>query len=115
MLSRFLVGLSVGSLGALGLLWAGEVHAQTLNGPQVARAVDQSLDIMKDHVTFLTLQDRYDAALGYFAFTHKLAPLRIAFNDGSSTTNFGHRVTFMGGLGLARSASLRSSWALGTT
>ena len=95
------VGLLAGLLAASTLV-ATRARAQaTYTGAEVKVAADSSLDVMKDHVQFQATQDRYDAMLGYFAFTDRFAPMKFASADGSKTSKVGNRAATMigGGLG----------------
>jgi hypothetical protein len=73
-------------------------RAQTYTGAEVKAATDSSLDVMKDHVQFQATQDRYDAMLGYFAFTDRFAPMKFANADGTKTSKVANRAaTMIGG------------------
>lgn len=70
-------------------------------GAQVKLASDSSLDIFKDHVLFLSTQDRYDAVLGYLATTVRFGKLKFADADGTKTSRVSQRaaVSMGGGYG----------------
>ncbi|MEB2312438.1 MAG: hypothetical protein OZ921_04650 [Sorangiineae bacterium] len=101
-------------LGALTspLVVASEARAQAYTGSEVKLAVDPSIDIMKDHVSFLALQDRYDAMLGYFVLTERFSPLRYVSDDGTKTSRVAHRAGEMigGGYGTPQLGFMAGAW-----
>lgn len=86
--------------GALWILLLGNSAAgQTYTGPEVKAAVDPSIDILKDQVSFMSIQDRYDAVLGYASMTVRFAPMRFAHDDGTRVSAVGSRTATMFGAG----------------
>ncbi len=73
--------------------------AQTYTGPQVRAATEASIDILKDQVSLLAVQDRYGSVLSYLSGTYKLSPMRFAEADGTRSRKVAARVETMVGLG----------------
>lgn len=103
--------LCLGVIASLGAV-APAAYAQTFTGAEVKLAVDPSIDIMKDHVSFLALQDRYDAMLGYLVMTERFAPLRYVADDGTKSARVGHRAATMigGGWGTPHLGFMVGAW-----
>ncbi|MBI3205805.1 MAG: hypothetical protein HYZ29_29990 [Myxococcales bacterium] len=83
----------------IAVLWGEAAHAQPYTGQQLFEGANRSIDVLKDHVQFLSVQDRYDAALGYLVYTHRAAPVRLALNDGRTPRGVIQRGGVMTGLG----------------
>jgi len=94
------------------LMVAPAVEAQPFTGSEVKLAVEPSIDIMKDHVSFLALQDRYDTMLGYLVMTGRFAPLRYVSDDGTKTSRVGARAGEMlgGGYGTPTLGFMVGAW-----
>jgi hypothetical protein len=89
------IGMSV-------LVVAKTADAQTYTLHQVDEALAESLDIMKDHVRFLATQDQYDTSLAYYALTYRVAPVRLATNDGQTGRTAFMRLNQNIGVGFGR-------------
>ncbi len=86
--------------GALVVLVVRPAAAQTYTGPEVKAAVDPSIDILKDQVSFLSVQDRYGSVLGYASLTVRFSPMHFARDDGTRVGAVASRTATMFGGGL---------------